>query len=116
MKRWLDANQLSWNISKTNCIIFHSSADSIPNIVIKIGKKHFAKVKYIKFLGVLLDQHLTWRYHITEISKKLARTCGIWFKVKFLLPRSILIMLTMLGFCLLHNTVLLLGVKHLHHT
>ena len=94
MKRWLDANKLSLNISKTNYIIFHSYADSIPlNTVIKIGKKHIAKVKYIKFLGVLLDEHLTWRYHISELSKKLARTCGILFKVKCLLPRSILIML-----------------------
>ena len=50
-------------------------------------------MKYIKFLGVLLDEHLTWRYHITELSKKLARTCGILFKVRGLLPRSILIML-----------------------
>jgi len=94
VKRWLDANKLSLNISKTNYIIFHSYADSIPlNTVIKIGKKHIAKVKYIKFLGVLLDEHLTWRYHISELSKKLARTCGILFKVKCLLPRSILIML-----------------------
>ena len=94
VKRWLDSNKLSLNISKTNYIIFHSYADSIPlNTVIKIGKKHIAKVKYIKFLGVLLDEHLTWRYHISELSKKLARTCGILFKVKCLLPRSILIML-----------------------
>ena len=82
VKRWLDANKLSLNISKTNYIIFHSYADSIPlNTVIKIGKKHIAKVKYIKFLGVLLDEHLTWRYYISELSKKLARTCGILFKV-----------------------------------
>ena len=94
VKRWLDANKLSLNITKTNYIIFHSSVDSTPlNIAIKIGKKHIAKVKYIKFLGVLLDEHLTWRYHITELSKKLARTCGILFKVRGLLPRSILIML-----------------------
>ena len=78
VKRWLDASKLSLNISKTNYIIFHSSADSIPiNNAVKIGKKHIAKVKYIKFLGVLLDEHLTWRYHISELSKKLARTCGI---------------------------------------
>ena len=94
VKRWLDANKLSLNISKTNYIIFHSYADSIPlNTVIKIGKKHIAKVKYIKFLEVLLDEHLTWRYHISELSKKLVRTCGILFKVRCLLPRSILIML-----------------------
>ena len=82
------------NISKTNYIIFLSSTDSIPfNIAVKIGKKHIAKVKYIKFLGVLLDEHLTWRYHITELLKELARTCCILVKVRRLFPRSILKML-----------------------
>ena len=74
------------------------------NIAIKIGKKHIAKVKYIKFLGVLSDEKLTWKYHITELSKKLARTCGILFKVRCLLPRSILIML--------HNALFLSFVQY----
>ena len=39
VKRWLDANKLSLNITKTNYIIFHSSVDSTPlNIAIKIGR------------------------------------------------------------------------------
>ena len=33
------------------------------------------------------------RYHIAELSKKLAITCGILFKVRYLLPRSTLITL-----------------------
>ena len=50
VKRWLDSNRLSLNISKTNYIIFRS----VPtDISIKIGKKQISRVKYIKFLGVL---------------------------------------------------------------
>ena len=76
VKRWLDSNRLSLNISKTTYIIFHSSASSVPtDISIKIGKKQISRVKYIKFLGVLLDKHLDGRYHIAELSKKLAKTC-----------------------------------------
>ena len=94
LKRWLEANKLSLSTSKSNCIIFHSSADSIPpNIAIKIGNKHIAKVKYVKFLGVFQDEYLTWKYHITELSKKLTRTCGVLLNVRCLLPRSMLIML-----------------------
>ena len=70
--RWLDSNRLSLNISKTNYIIFHSSASSVPtDISIKIGKKQISRVKYIKFLGLLLDEHLDGRYHIAELSKNL---------------------------------------------
>ena len=93
-KRWLDANKLSLNISKTNFIILYSSVSSVPtNISIKIGKKRVSRVKYIKFLGVLLDEHLDGKYHIAELSKKLAKTCGIFFKVRYLLPTATLITL-----------------------
>ena len=110
LKRWLDAKKLSLNIRQTNFTIFHSSADTIPlNIAINIGKKHITKVKNIKSLGVLLDEHFTWRYHISKLSKKLARTCGLLFKVRYLLPRSILIMLYNALFCLLYNGYYCLG-------
>ena len=94
VKKWLDANKLSLNIDKTNYIIFHSSSVSIPSdAVIKIGKKHIKRVRFVKFLGLLLDKHLSWKYHLSELSKKLARTCGIFFKIRNLLPLDVLICL-----------------------
>ena len=44
---------------------------------LKFGKKQIHQEKYAKFLGVLLDEHLTWKYHITELSRKLARVSGV---------------------------------------
>ena len=44
VKRWLDINKLSLNISKTNYIIFHTTTMRIPtDTPIKIGRKHFGK-------------------------------------------------------------------------
>ena len=92
VKKWLDANKLSLNISKTNYVIFHSSNTTIPqDIVIKLGKKHIIRANYVKFLGLLLDENLSWKYHLSELSKKLARTCGIFFKIRSLLPTHTLI-------------------------
>ena len=94
VKKWLDANKLSLNIDKTNYIIFHSSSVKVPSDSdIKIGKKHIKRVKFVKFLGLLLDEHLIWRYHLSELSKKLARTCGMFFKIRNLLPLDVLICL-----------------------
>ena len=50
-------------------------------------------VKFVKFLGLLLDEHLSCKYHLSEFSKKLARTCGIFFKIRNLLPLDVLICL-----------------------
>ena len=80
VKMWLEVNKLSLNIDKTNFIIFkspqHSSSETVS---IKIGKFPIKQTRYVKFLGVLLDENLSWKYHLTELSKKLARTCGMCF-------------------------------------
>ena len=94
VKKWLDANKLSLNTEKTNYIIFHSSSVKVPSdAVIKIGKKSIKRVKFVKFLGLLLDEHLSWKYHLSELSKKLARTCGMLFKIRNLLTLDVLICL-----------------------
>ena len=94
VKRWLDVNRLSLNIEKTNYIIFHSSSSSLGSTSgVKIGKDPIGRVKFIKFLGVLLDENVSWRYHLSELSKKLARTCGILFKSRHLLPTNVLVCL-----------------------
>ena len=94
VKKWLDANKLALNVDKTNFVIFHSPQKSLyENITIKFGKQHVKKAKHIKFLGLLLDENLSWKHHLSELSKKLARTCGIFFKVRHLLPTNVLVSL-----------------------
>ena len=74
IKKWLDANKLALNVEKTNFVIFHSPQKPLyENIIIKFGKQHVTKAKDVKFLG-LLDENLSWKHHLSELSKKLART------------------------------------------
>ena len=88
----MDVNKLSLNMSKTNYIIFHPTTMKIPtDIVIKIGNKHLRRANYVKNLGLLLDENLSWKYHLSELSKKLARTCGIFFKVRSFLPSTLIV-------------------------
>ena len=94
VKKCLDANKLSLNIDMTNYIIFHSSSVNISSTFdIKIGKKCIKRAKSVKFSGLLLDEHLNWKCYLSELSKKLARTCKIFFKIRNLLPLNILICL-----------------------
>ena len=74
VKQWLDANRLSLNVEKTNFIIFRSHQRPLPdNINIKIGTQIIKQSQYVKFLGILLDENLSWKYHLSELAKKLAR-------------------------------------------
>ena len=87
VKMWLDVNKLSLNICKTNFVIFKSPKHSTHQTMnIKMGNQPIKKTCYVKFLGILLDENLTWKYHLTELSKKLARTCGMFFKVRHYFP------------------------------
>ena len=40
----------------------------------------------MKFLGVLLDSSLSWKPHITELSKKLSRTVGLFYEIRHYAP------------------------------
>ena len=90
--------------SSTNFVIFHSVHKALPfQINIKIGKSHIKQTKYVKFLGLLVDEHLSWKFHLSEHSKKLARTCGIFFKLRHLLPHDVLVCL----YCSLFSSFLI---------
>ena len=79
IKKWL-ANKLALNLDKTNFVLFHSPQEFITELIrLKFGKKQIHQEKYVRLLGVLLDEHLTWKYHITEPYRKLARVSGVFF-------------------------------------
>ena len=94
VKIWLDANKLAINIDKTNSTIFESPRHSFSDTAsIKIGNLPVKQTKYVKFLAILLDENLSWKYHLIKLSKKLAGTCGMFSKVRHFLPIHVLICL-----------------------
>ena len=65
VEMWLDVNKLSLNINKTNFVIFKSPQHSSPESVsIKIGSRPVKQTFSVKLLGVLLDENLSWKYHL----------------------------------------------------
>ena len=83
VRKWLEANRLALNIDKTNFIIFHSPQHKLTDhIVSKIGNKKIKQESYVRFLGVLLVSNLSWNFHLSELSKKLARTAGLFYKIR----------------------------------
>jgi len=90
---WFKSNRLSLNIDKTYYIIFSSrNKNTAPDINnnITIDGKLILRVKNVKFLGIYIDEHLTWNHHIQCISKKVAKNVGIIRRVSYLLPINIL--------------------------
>ena len=44
----------------------------------------------LKFLGVILDENMTWKKHIELIENKISKNIGIMYKVKLLLNQNCL--------------------------
>ena len=92
VQNWLCANKLSLNIKKTKFMIFHTNQrkleDKIPKI--QINNVPIEHVKEFNFLGITLDENLTWNCHINKIAMKLSKYIGILNKLKHYLPSYIL--------------------------
>ena len=91
---WLMANKVSLNIDKTNFIIFHPPQKVKGHIVkLIVSNREIKQEKFIKYLGVLIDSHLSWKYHILHISKKIKRCIGILSKIRHSVTNQVLIQL-----------------------
>ena len=92
VKKWLEANKWALNIEKINFVVFHSPAKNLTEpIILKFGRKKITHANYVKFLGVLLDETLSWMPHLIELSRKLARSVGIFYKLRHYVPLGTLI-------------------------
>ncbi len=47
----------------------------------------------MKCLGILLDENLSWKKQLSEVAKMLARTCGMFFKIRHYVDVNVLICL-----------------------
>ena len=46
---------------------------------------------YIKYLGVLIDQNLSWRNHVNSVIIKISKTIGMIAKLRYFVPPTVLI-------------------------
>ena len=80
---WLNVNRLALNVNKTNFVIFRSHQKILDhNVTLKMNNKALEQKDHVKYLGVLLDQHLSWKYQIKSVALKVSRGLGIIAKLK----------------------------------
>ena len=79
---WLSINRLSLNISKTNFVIFHPPNKPKIPVTILINKHAIDESNHVKYLGILIDSKLTFKNHIEELNKKVARAVGVLYKLR----------------------------------
>ena len=98
---WLKCNKLSLNTVKTEFMVFGTNnrlnqLDKSPvttPYTLCFYNFEIKRVKHTKYLGLIVDDTLTWEKHIEYISTKINRNMGILKRTQNFLPKSSLITL-----------------------
>ena len=84
---WFKVIKLPLNVKKTICIIFnsrHSEFDGQSNCSTNlfIGNCLIIRVKFSKFLGMIIEENLFWKEHINVILNKISKSLGVLYRMK----------------------------------
>ena len=72
VQQWLDFHVLPCNYSKTNYVLFR--VPSKPNLQLSLfmGDAEIERVPEVKFLGIIIDEHLTWASQVNDCCRRLS--------------------------------------------
>ena len=90
---WLAVNKLSLNVKKTKFMIFHHKNKKIPKLNLHINAISIERVSDFNFLGLMLNENLSWKSHTSKIGTKILKHIGVQNKLKNILPQNVLRML-----------------------
>ena len=91
---WCNVNKLTINLSKTNYMLIRGQRQAI-NVQgrIQIMDTDLHEVDVTTFIGVDIDQHLTWKSHIAKVKLCIRKKVGILYRLRNFVPQNILILL-----------------------
>ena len=86
---WLKVNKLSLNVEKTKCMLFHKRRQLNP-IQFSINGRDIDVVSHFNYLGIILDENISWKKHVAMITNKLSKISGVLHRLKYIYPQNIL--------------------------
>ena len=89
--KWLCANKISLNVTKTEVVLFQQTNRTAEyDIQLKLNGKYLEKSESVKYLGIQLDQHLSFSQHIKTLSAKLRNANGAISRIRHIANESVL--------------------------
>ena len=66
-------------MSKTNYMVFSNMNYNIDDIRIHMDKSQLLHTNHTKFLGVHIDESMSWKYHLGDVCSKISSSC--WYPI-----------------------------------
>uniref|UniRef100_A0A1B6LNH8 Reverse transcriptase domain-containing protein n=1 Tax=Graphocephala atropunctata TaxID=36148 RepID=A0A1B6LNH8_9HEMI len=84
-QKYFVRNSLFLNVDKTNQMIFSTLQNKDrPQMNIIIDQNKISEINVIKFLGLEVDNHLTWNFHIQKVANKISTGLYVLRRMSFL--------------------------------
>ena len=88
---WLNANKIKINNTKTEVILFktkHQPWDT--DLRLKLRRKRLYETKYLRYLGIKIEENLNWKIYIYDLASKLNRANAVLGKLRHFVNSKIL--------------------------
>ena len=89
INNWFKLNKLSLNVKKCNFILF-TTRPITADFKVSIDNCQLERVRQTKFLGVIINEKLTWDDHISLLCNKISKNIGIIRRIKKKIPITLL--------------------------
>jgi len=92
---WTLANRLSLNFDKSCYMLYVPSSSHLvgADLHLTLSGKILTRVKSTKYLGISIDEKISWTIHIQDLCTQLRKYIGIFYKLSSKLPLNTLKML-----------------------
>jgi len=90
IKHIFNSNLLTFNFTKTHYIEFRTKNYYQVKTKVKYEHKSISNSSETKFLGLIIDETLSWNQHVDYIATKLNSACYTLRNLKHIVPQSIL--------------------------
>ena len=93
VSEWLNANKLTLNAKKSNYVIFRPyqrKQGYLVNIQMLDNSTYTSTSleckEHVKYLGILLDSNLSWKFHIEYVALKISKIIGVIACLRHFVP------------------------------
>lgn len=80
--QWLLSNKIKINVEKTKYMLFKQKNKIVENMDITINDFNLQRVSVIKYLGLHVDENLSWSEHVSNIRQKVMPMIPIMFRCR----------------------------------
>ena len=80
------SNKLTLNYSKWCFMIINRKPLNISEFSLTMNNLNIKRSDCVKYLGVLLDENLTWKNQVQKLNESLSKICGLIFKIRHYVP------------------------------